>query len=841
MSGPQTATWEVREAVADLHRYLSDEVAPLTVLEAVEALLRQPPVVMARAIEAWTSAHLGRLGESSRLSDCFYHAFKKLHLMGEFKLVPREQLRAYLDGLAALMIEAVPPEEQEDLRTELERLGRVVGDISVNSNKPLMVHTPGMLAQGAGLAASPADGDGAALSAMATRGLRRFRLLLERLGAGAPSAGSEGIAVGPASPSQEALLSRILTTAAVSSTSSNDLDQFLAQLREQGLDAKAHEIFQALGRSLPAWFLPGIQGTAGSAPTTAPPVEAMRRLIAMAPNSVELAYRFSELMQSATARFNEGDLARSAQMFDLAGGLIAEKRVDELLAKRIRETGHEALSEARLGEYAEAVEKHALLRLVLGFFPAFSPLGLYDALDVEERRERRRLYLSLLEVHGAPARAEALRLLGSGERQLHYYLQRNLLHMLRRIPRPADANLDEELACLDEHSRPDHEPMVVKEALVVLSQTRHPRVDQILRERFRQYEQLLLAPGARRVDPGEALSIIDRIASALARTGDAAGIRAVVEHGLKRQPQLGDTVARLADLASRDLKGDPAVVARLIEALRAELPKKVLGLVVHRGSEGALHLVRALSGTATNEVRSELESIVSRYPDIPVAEAAAKALTELGLSARPQDPAATMILTGDLELFGLPSLLQTLADSQVSGNLTLIGADGKAFGSMLLVSGRLLDCRTGELTGTTAFYQLFEKPSTGSFTMRGGKGAPAEETDPRESHEVMHLLLEAMRRQDEYQSACLLVPDHLVLDLTGSKPTRPAEETDTDLLRRIWAKVRAGATAAECETAAGTDSYRSRRILAHWLEEGSVQARGAGGSAVEAAAGGPAE
>src|SRR5262245_60940434 len=150
MSSTQTVSWEVREAVGDLHRYLSDEVAPLTVLDAIEMLLRQPPVVVARAIEAWTSAHVGRLGEGSRLSDCFYHAFKKLHLMGEFRLVPHEQLKAYLDGLAALMIEAVPPEEQEDLRNELARLGRVVGDISVNSNKPLMVHTPGMLPQSAG-------------------------------------------------------------------------------------------------------------------------------------------------------------------------------------------------------------------------------------------------------------------------------------------------------------------------------------------------------------------------------------------------------------------------------------------------------------------------------------------------------------------------------------------------------------------------------------------------------------------------------------------------------------------------------------------------------------------
>src|SRR5262249_26867858 len=158
--------------------------------------------------------------------------------------------------------------------------------------------------------------------------------------------------------------------------------------------------------------------------------------------------------------------------------------------------------------------------------------------------------------------------------------------------------------------------------------------------------------------------------------------RAVIDHGLSRQPQLGDTLAHLAELGSRNLAGEPACVSRLIGALRGELPKKVLGLVVQKGSDGAVHIVQALAGTASDEVRGELESIVARFPATPAAEAAARVLSDLGVPARPQEPAAATILTGNLELFGLPNLIQTLADSMVSGNLALIDANGKIFASM---------------------------------------------------------------------------------------------------------------------------------------------------------------
>ena len=45
-----------------------------------------------------------------------------------------------------------------------------------------------------------------------------------------------------------------------------------------------------------------------------------------------------------------------------------------------------------------------------------------------------------------------------------------------------------------------------------------------------------------------------------ARFGTPGAVKAAVTHGLKRQPLLGDTMARLTDLGSQDLSSEPATV-----------------------------------------------------------------------------------------------------------------------------------------------------------------------------------------------------------------------------------------------------------------------------------------
>ena len=88
--------------------------------------------------------------------------------------------------------------------------------------------------------------------------------------------------------------------------------------------------------------------------------------------------------------------------------------------------------------------------------------------------------------------------------------------------------------------------------------------------------------------------------------------------------------------------------------------------------------------------------------------------------------------------------------------------------------------------------------------------------------DVMGLLLEGMRRNDELQRFIALVPDDVTLMKTSVKPTPHVEEDDPALVREVWIKASSGASIAECERQLATDSFRVRRLVAHWLEQGAL-------------------
>ena len=176
-------------------------------------------------------------------------------------------------------------------------------------------------------------------------------------------------------------------------------------------------------------------------------------------------------------------------------------------------------------------------------------------------------------------------------------------------------------------------------------------------------------------------------------------------------------------------------------------------------------------------------------------------------------------------MFGLPALLQSLGDSSATGTLTLRPLrGGEAFGVITLREGKLLEIQRGRLRGEDAFYQLFERPSPGQFAFVKGPVAGAQAT-PRE---ILPLTLEAMRRYDELQETTAIVPDAMGIEITGARPTAHPNEKDGGFLKVLWDRVRQGGTTLEIEQAVASDSYRIRRALAHWLEEGSVRERRTG-------------
>ncbi|MEA2489747.1 MAG: hypothetical protein QOH21_1539 [Acidobacteriota bacterium] len=67
-----------------------------------------------------------------------------------------------------------------------------------------------------------------------------------------------------------------------------------------------------------------------------------------------------------------------------------------------------------------------------------------------------------------------------------------------------------------------------------------------------------------------------------------------------------------------------------------------------------------------------------------------------------------------------------------------------------------------------------------------------------------------------------LIPDTLKLSKDGIKPTPHESENDPALVREIWLKASSGTTVGEWAGQVNTDSYRVRRLVAHWLETGAL-------------------
>jgi len=824
MSGEQS-TAEVREALEELQQYLSDYVPPLVVADSIQLLLRYSPELMAQNIHSWTAAQY-RGSTEIPVSDYLFHAVKKIHLMGEFKLVPQAPFEIYLQELKERVLVYCPEGDRDFLRENLSRLKE-----AASGSGPASVDA--IFRQKSASTARPRAGAAPGESAEDVGSLRRLSVILDRLEREMSKSGGSSPGGGSAVP----FASQALAAAARTSQTGKEFEQYLERLREMGLNVNTGDVFKSLGSSLPGWVVPGVSddpGRAASLPAS-PAVEAMRRIVTETEDPAEGGRRFQELVRSAIDRFNEGSLAQAGTMIDLANQIIADRKIDPVAAQMIRKKDDDSLDPDRLRKYAEAADLHPQLRKVLNFFLALTPEGLLGDLKREVKRERRRLLLLLLEVHGVPAREAALAelrpMFGRGTADEDWYFRRNLLYLLRRIPRPPGTPIDEDVDLAVRHTELRFPAPLVKEAIANLGQLKHEKAEHTLIALLQDLETVLLGkPDETPYDPREGRLLLDRVVAALARFGTPGARRAVIDHSLKRKPELGDTMARLAELAGQDLSADGESLDRLLAAMKSSAPFKLFGLVLNPNDQGLFSCIEAISCTPAPQVRSALEELSKRFSNHEVGKAAAKALANLAAPPTPMEASSSSsssagaTLSGDLDIFGLPALLQSLAESRVTGSVLLRDRKGEIFGTIGLRTGKLKACQTGQLSGEEAFYQLFERPVPGTFLFSRLPDPAADDSGSAKLREILPLSLEGMRRYDELQQAAALVPDEIALKASEVKPTAPAEEKDGILLRELWNRASGGATPKECESAVKADSYRIRRLLVHWVSTGSLVA-----------------
>jgi hypothetical protein len=786
---------DLRSALEEIEQYLADRVPPLMAADSVGLLSEAPVENTAAEIRGWAERQQPAQPESG-LVDLLYHALHKLSVIGEFHLVETEKLLAFLRAVGEALAEAHPPGHDRDRfrralthlgEAEMIRTGPVEGMRRVGEAPP-----PPLVAT--------------------TPGLRRLSILEQRLR-------REGIGQGPAAEAaRRKVASQAIAAAATEAKSEKELEDHLRRLRSAGVASGADQVFRNLGQELADWAMPKevVSDTADLGP--ADEVKAMKQIVSLPEDPLEVARRFRHLVSAATGQFNEGNLGRAVQMFDLATKLAAEKKVEPGFMEPIVKKGHEALDPGRLRQYMDRPDRHAQLQAVMAFFaPGLGPATLLDQVETEERRDRRRLLLDLLVVHGDAARALARRRLEESlEKPASDYGRRNWIYLLRLSPRPAGEPADAEVEAVARFATPGNPAFLAKEALNHLGQTRHPRAAEALVGVLQAWEAEAEREDALPAAREEVLATLDRVASALARQGLPRGWRALVEHALSRRPELGATAARASELGSHDLSSSPDVVEALVAEVRDAMPRGVLGRLVGRKDQDLPAFVGALAGTRTPAVRALLEDVQKRCAAQEAGKAAARAL---------EAPAAAAVAvaghSGELDAYGLPALLHRLAQGRATGTLSLLPREGGgAPATISYQNGRPVGARWVHREGPEAVYQLFERPFPGTYAFDASApptpgGAPLPD--------LAALLKEGVRRARELQRTSALVPDELPLEATGAAPGTVVDEVEYDLIVALWSKACARVPVRQMESDLPADAFRIHRPLAQWLEEGALR------------------
>jgi predicted Ser/Thr protein kinase len=792
LSARPDTTPEMRAAIQEIEDYFADRVPPLMAADSVETFSEASVEGAAAEIGAWAERQQ-RLSPELPLVDLLFHALHKLGVIGEFQLVEKDRLIGFLRSVGEELAAACPPgEDRERFRRALVHLGEAEmvasGPIEIRKRaeavEPLVPTTPG---------------------------LRRLSLLEQRLR-------RESLARGPAAEiARRRIAAQAIAAAATEAKSEKELEDHLRRLRSAGVASGAEQVFRNLGHELGDWAMPrkAVADTADLGP--ADEVQAMNKIVSLAEDPIEVARRYRHLVSAATEQFNEGNLGRAVQMFDLATRLTAEKKIDPGFVEPILKKGHEALDPARLRQYMDKPDRHEQLQTVMAFFAnGLGPEILLGQLETEERRDRRRLLLDLLVVHGDTARALAsARLLESMEKPASDFGRRNWIYLLRHVPRPAGEAPEPEIEAVARLASPGNPAFLVKEALLHIGQLRHPRAAEVLVSLLGSWEAELERKDLDEVAREEGLAALDRIAPALARQASPGAWRALVDHALSGRSELGDATARLAELGAQDLSHAPQVVDALAREIHGSLHRGVLGRLVGRKDQDLPALVGALGGTRTPAVRALLEEVRKRYPGQEPGQAAARAL-----ETPPPAPPAVPGHSGELDAYGLPALLHRLAQGRATGTLNLLPKEGAGLPATIGFShGRAVAARWGHREGEVAVYQLFERPFPGGFAFDAG-ALPAGKG---ELPELADLIREGVRRARELQRTSAVVPDELPLEATGEAPGTIVEEPEYDLIVALWEKACGRVCVRQMEAELTADAFRIHRPLAQWLEEGALR------------------
>lgn len=665
-------------------------------------------------------------------------------------------------------------------------------------------------------------------------GLKRFSMLVDTL---------ERATQRPRDAERNPWVTHLLSSAALGARNHQEFREYLDRLKKLGLqDLHMEQLVRSVAETLPDWYL---EGDSPAQPQSAATV-AMERIVDLTEHETDKSERLKEIVTTAVEHFNRRRLGSALTLFELAERLLKSSDLSSLTEKQIRASARSALLMGPFRKFVASREKHTQLRRVLNFFPDLRVEGLVRRLLKEQNRRNRHLIMDLLRIHGKEAREAVAELLISSTtlsgREWPWFFVRNLIRILREVPARADAVSDFELAAVESYADPIHAIQVVREAVAYLGTVPHPHALEALVRMFYSYREA--ASNLRRGAGTDMAKIQSLTLTYLLRAESAHARGTALDAILVDSRRTPENFQLLSVLGSVNLTNDRHTLDRLLHTIRLRLPRPgvagtLQALRLHLPREGWMgkirgfsstkeaalqSLIQALAGTPAPEVHKILTQIEGLAPSENMIRLAQKARRSLEERSFEIDPASRSILSGDLEVFGLPNVIQSLKYNEASGTLVIEAKQSSRTAAVRLLHGRFVDAKAGALRGVEAFYLLMERPLASSFRFVADTGHQSTKSP----QELQALLFEGMRRRDEFERLRLLIPDRARLELidkTVERPPRlPLDENDLGLAQQLWEVLAQGRwTAQKIDSKGLADPYRIRRLLSFWREGGYLE------------------
>jgi len=287
--------------------------------------------------------------------------------------------------------------------------------------------------------------------------------------------------------------------------------------------------------------------------------------------------------------------------------------------------------------------------------------------------------------------------------------------------------------------------------------------------------------------------------------------------------------------------GDPSdaiylIKSGVVEICRAKGDREKMTVVAYLGESDPIGEMAIMTGSSRGSLarvpqraeilkieKGDFMDLLNQIPELSIGllEILSKRLED-GL--RKQRVAARyQHLSGNLEYFDLPTIIQTLASSERTGSLTITDQFEQVFAMLYFETGKVLYAKLGHLRGEEAFYQLSQSPVQDAFTFRGGLLPVELEEEEEIGTTTMGLLMEATHLQDELKmlKAAYTDPNRVF------RPQRKTLSWDDDetksLAQEIWGRLNRGQTMAQMVGEISTCEYRIYKVLSIMDEKGLAE------------------